>query len=231
MSSLFNCVHTLILVGMKARDKTDDQIEDSLTKVRKNRKVRQDQSRDGAPFIIWGADDENLHKFILHDKSSEEDGEKKEEEEQKEQKVLTVQRYFKERWGLNLKFPKMPIVFVGMNEWYPIEFIFQRFGKMKAANESEQIKAVLDYYNEHKGSRYISNVTEVRNMARQKLSNIGLSEADALQMFNLRRSNEPVQLEARILPEPTLRFKDTNARLKDGDWAVMRDKRGIKFAE
>ena len=96
---------------------------------------------------------------------------------------------------MTLKIPKMPIVFLGNKEWFPIEFLAQCFGKMKGANSTEHVKAKLDYYKEHAGTNYVRNVSEVMQATSQLH---GLSIDDILLQFNLRKSTEPVQLEAKV---------------------------------
>ena len=68
------------------------------------------------------------------------------------------------------------------------------------------------------------------NAASERLGDMGLNISDVLRQYNLRRAQEPVQLEARILPEPKLNFfADKEAELNDGSWPVMFEGSGIKF--
>lgn len=123
----------------------------------------------------------------------------------------------------------MPIVFLGNKEWFPLEFLYQTFGKMRAANSPEHVKAVLDYYNMHSGAKYMGNVSAVTE-ASNRIKRMGLNISDILKQYNLRKSSDPVKLEARVLQEPTLAFAEENAFLKNGDWSVMkRGNRRLKF--
>ena len=205
-------------IGMKEKGFSDEQIQRKNIRVRRNKKIREDQAH-GRLKIIWGADDETLYSFE----------ERKREDDGVPPKKYTVFSYNKERYNIVLQFPKMPIVFLGNKEWYPIEFLYQSFGKMKAANTPEHVKAVLDYYNTHAGTKYIGNVTEMFNKACNRMSAIGLNYDQILQQYNLRKKSDPVELEARVLEEPTLKFSDYSAFLKDGDWGVMKGGTGSRF--
>jgi hypothetical protein len=202
---------------MRDKGKSDAEIERSNIKVRRNKRVREDQNIKMK--IVWGADDENLYSFL----------ERKREDDGVPPKKYTVYSYNKERYGITLRYPKMPIVFLGNKEWFPIEFLFQSFGKMRAANSPEQVKAVLDYYNQHAGTGYVGNVSRMAQTACDRLQRMGLSIDQVLRQYNLRKSSEPIQLEARVLKEPTLSFAEYDANLKNGDWAVMRGGRGARF--
>ena len=101
--------------------------------------------------IIWGADDPALYSFP----------ERKRIDDGVEPRVYTVFTYYKERYNVTLRYPKMPLIFLGNKEWFPIEFLSQSFGKMRAANKPEQVKAVLEYYDQNAGSRNIVNIKDM----------------------------------------------------------------------
>ena len=169
--------------------------------------------------IIWGADDPALYSFP----------ERKRIDDGVEPRVYTVFSYYKERYNVALRYPKMPLIFLGNKEWFPIEFLSQSFGKMRAANKPEQVKAVLDYYNQNAGSRNIVNIKDMVDSVSGRLSSMGMNLDMILKQYNLRRKSEPVQLMARVLPLPTLNFAEREAFLKNGDWAVMNRGEGIRF--
>ena len=100
---------------------------------------------------------------------------------------------------------------------------------MKGANSPDQVKAVLDYYNEHAGTRYVGNVTDTFQAAVGRMESLGFTYKNILDQYNLRKSSDPVELETRVLKEPTLRFADRDAFLKDGDWGVMSRGRAARF--
>jgi len=60
-----------------------------------------------------------------------------------------------------------------------------------------------------------------------KLSNLLESnpQSDLLRLFGIERSDEPVRLKAKVLPEPQLRFQNSQARVTDGKW----DLRDVQF--
>ena len=182
--------------------------------------LRGDQNKNNQK-IIWAADDIALYSFFERKREGEDDG--------IPPKEYSVYSYFIERYGITLKYPKMPIVFLGNKEWFPIEFLSQCFGKMKAANSDDQKKAVLDYYNQHAGTNYVANISKMVETVSKRVGELGLTIDDVLQQYNLRKSTEPIKLQAKLLPEPTLRFCDHDAFLKNGDWSVMKGGRGVKF--
>ena len=56
-----------------------------------------------------------------------------------------------------------------------------------------------------------------------ELGQSGLTVENILQMYNLRVSREPVEVEARVLPEPTLKFAGGRAAgVKNGSWNLAR---------
>ena len=169
--------------------------------------------------IIWGADDPALYSFP----------ERKRIDDGVEPRVYTVFTYFKERYNVTLRYPKMPLIFLGNKEWFPIEFLSQSFGKMRAANNTEQKNAVLEYYKQNAGSNYIANIKDMVDKVSDRLSSMGMNLDMILKQYNLRRKSEPVQLMARVLPLPTLNFAEREAFLKNGDWAVMNRGEGIRF--
>ena len=185
--------------------------------------MKQDMQRD-KQSIIWGADDPALYSFT--------ERRRKGDDETKPLKEYTVVSYFKERYRINIKYPKMPIVFLGDKEWFPIEFLFQSFGKMKAANSTKQVNAVLDYYNKNAGTKYVANVTQLAKDSLGRLKQLGCGLDDILAQYNFRKSSDPVELEAKLLPEPKLRFGDNaDVWIKDGDFDIMNGRRPKQFVQ
>lgn len=90
-------------------------------------------SRDH-PGIIMTANDPELHSFEFKPrKPSEDDG------PDPPPIIYDVARYFRERKGITLAFPYMPMVYT-QDGYFPVEFLQQAFGKMKNANSSEQVR-------------------------------------------------------------------------------------------
>ncbi len=207
---------------MKEKGKKDEEIQRMSWRVRRNKMMRPDMSRDNQ-CIIWGADNAEWCSFETREKGADESAPPKKH---------TVQSYFKEAYNITLQYPKMPLVFVGEREWFPMEFLFQSFGKMKAANSPEQVNAVLDYYNTNSGTKYVENISNLAMKCHQRIKQLGFTLEEMLAQYNVRKSTDPVELEAKILPEPKLRFADennSNIRINDGDWMVMQRGRGRKF--
>jgi hypothetical protein len=193
---------------MKDKGKTDEDINRMSLTVRMNKTMKRldDATTEG---IMWGADDPSVHKFEVKDRDGE------------NPVTHTVASYFKERYNIVLRYPKMPLIFIGGKELFPIEFLFQRFGKLKGANLPEHVQAKLEYYNKKAGSQYVDNIDALSRQAFTRLGSLGLDADAMLRQYNLRRSNEPVQMEARLLDEPTLNFhEETRAELKNGSWAI-----------
>jgi len=90
--------------------------------------------------IIWSEDDKRLYSFevkgVIH----------------------TVASYFNSVHGLRLIHPKMPIIFVGNKECFPVEFLFQALCKMKNSNDPEQVNAVFGYNEEFSGTKNVQNI-------------------------------------------------------------------------
>jgi hypothetical protein len=54
----------------------------------------------------------------------------------------TIASYYHDVYGIRLRYPKMPIVFIGKKEWYPMEFLTQALAKTTGANNSDQVRGV-----------------------------------------------------------------------------------------
>ena len=83
---------------------------------------RDDDSMGKGKRIISSANDSTLYSFLV-------DGEE-----------TTVAAYFENRYGVKLKYPNMPIIYVDDiskhgGGWYPIEFAYQAFAKAKDNGE------------------------------------------------------------------------------------------------
>lgn len=208
---------------MKEKGHSEEKIHKMNVKVRRNKKLRTDPKHGE---IIWGANDPSLYSF--EERKRVDDGSPK--------KIYTVYSYNEERYGIKLKYPCMPIVFLGNNEWFPIEFLSQSFGKMKVSNstdhenqkvqQQDQKDAVLDYYDNNSGNKYIQNVSGLLTAACKDMENIGLNYEQILKQYNLTKSSQPVKLEARVLSAPTLIFAQNKASIENGDWGVRKRRTG-----
>jgi len=159
--------------------------------------------------IIWAADDPSLHEFEVKPRGSPKDtpGIKH-----------TVYSYFRETYNIELQFPKMPIVNLGRDGWFPIEYLFQAKGKARGANSPAHVQGVLGYYDENSGTGCVDNIAKLSQLACENTTRHGMRFGDMLKQFNLRRGTDPVALTAKVLPEPQLSFSNENASLRNGSW-------------
>lgn len=83
---------------------------------------REDDSKGHGQRIILSANNPALYSFTV------------------EGQETTVASYFENRYGIRLKYPSMPIIYVDDiskrgGGWYPIELVYQAFAKAKDNNE------------------------------------------------------------------------------------------------
>lgn len=154
--------------------------------------------RDGSgPPIVWVADDPEQYHFQCRGVT------------------YTVYNYMRERHGLTLKFPKMPIVSTKYG-YFPIEFLFQAMGLMKGANSDDQKNVVLAYHDATGGEKKIPSIQDAVSK---------LNRTVELQ-FGLDVGEQPLTLRATKLAEPSLLFgNDTTQDVHNGSWNL----RGVKF--
>lgn len=101
-------------------------------------KDREDDSRGKGHRILWSACDPHEFSFKHNDQE------------------VTVESFFESQYGIKLKFPHMPILYISNickrgGGWFPIEFCFQAFSKSKE-NSEDMVNNVLKYHvsQEHK---------------------------------------------------------------------------------
>lgn len=114
------------------RDKNQDEIEKTCRQMFKNKSLKADRMH-GSDKILWSARDSRVYSFDF-------DGVE-----------TTVNQYFKDKYGITLKFPHMPIIFAG-NGWFPIEFVYQTFAKTRGAHSEDMKSKSLMYWDEHAGT-------------------------------------------------------------------------------
>jgi len=135
---------------------------------------------------------------------------------------VTVEEYFQERYGIRLNFPRMPLIHTkirGRSNWIPIEFLWQSFGKAKDANGPENVRAVLAEKDSAAGPQLINQLRAVYASV--------LPEINAyLQSCNIQIDNEPLTLQARVLPNPQISFERGGATISNGSW----DTRNVTFS-
>lgn len=206
---------------MKKHGFSEEEIERRLVKMMKNKKLMTavpDEKKDEPTMgigkcIIWHADDPNLYHFKYGKGEAE--------------KPVTVAEYFRERYAIRLNYPCMPILCIGKPGWLPIELLFQAFSKMRDANSDAQKNAVLEYYDRNAGNENVLNVQNLLKQASRALERKGLNLSHVLSQYNLRLSESPIEVMAKVLPEPSVDFANEKARLNNGSWNLM----GKKFSQ
>jgi len=188
---------------LKERGRTDEQINRGRVMVRRNQFCK---------GIVWRPDE---HKFPVKkrgpDASPDDEG-----------VMHTVASYFESQYKISFQYPNLPLILLGKKNYLPLEFLFQASKKMRGANATEQVQAVLGYYDENAGYACIENITRLGNLACRDLRKNGVSFESVLSQFNLKRSEEPQRITAKLLAEPQLTFgRNNSARINNGSWNLF----------
>jgi hypothetical protein len=250
--SVFHChvfyLYYLIVKEQRGLNKSDSQIQRSLKRVKKNLKIKPDVTR-GKASILWVADDPDVYSFTRSENSHDEN-----KTDEEEPAILSVAQYFEQRHGVRLRYPKLPIVHVGDKNWYPIEFMYQAFERTKDANSPTHVSDLLKHFDENAGNRYVDEISSLLKQIEFKDANfekIGLVRCcepgrycvhvyhfSAVCNLSVSLSlfiNETcfilhsfiVELSAKILDQPHLKFGNQDASVSNGDWNL----RGVQFAK
>jgi len=207
---------------MKNRGLSDQEISRRLVKLRKNVKMHIEKAKEDDEFpskgigkcIIWNASDPNLYSFFYP-------------REGDDKKLVSVNEYYRKKYSIQLRYPCMPIVYCGkLKGWIPVEFLVQAFSKMKDANSDAQKNAVLEYYDRNAGNGNVVNIQNMLKQASRVLERRGLNVSHILSQYNLRLNDNPIEVMAKVLPEPNVNFANEQARLNNGSWNLM----GKKFS-
>lgn len=243
----------LIVKEQRGLNKSDAQIQRSLKRVRKNLKIKPDVTM-GKASILWVADDPAVYSIEKGAKARSgnlHDGNKTHEEEPV---ILNVAQYFEQRHGIKLRYPKLPIVHIGEKNWYPIEFLYQAFERTKDANSPTHVSDLLKHFDENAGNRYVDEISSLLKQIEFKDANfekIGLDRCCepgrycehvlhfsavcnlfvSLSLFIYELCfilhSFIVELSAKILDQPHLKFGNQDASVSNGDWNL----RGVQFAK
>jgi hypothetical protein len=185
--------------------------------VRRNKKMKADATHKIQ--IAWAADNPDMFSFSLDKDDTEIPLEN--------QRKYTVAAYYYEKKGIKLKFPHLPIICMGRDGFFPIEFVYQAFSKKKDANSSQDLKTTLDYYDKNAATESIQNIMHLKKTAENLQNARGVRMSDILMQYGFRIEQEPQEVDAKVLPLPTLSFKSGGAvQLGDGSWNLN----GVKFA-
>lgn len=137
----------------------------------------------------------------------------------------TVEQYMRQRHNVQLRFPHMPMIFLkdGRDEgFYPLEFIFQAFGKLKGTDNNAH---VLRFNDEFASTKRLDHLEMIKRHAEQVQRDSGQELSTLLRQFNLEASPEPLTLTATVLQQPVIHFHSRHAFPRDGSW----DLRNIRF--
>ena len=189
----------------KLRDegKSEEEIETKVkwrrrrnTKILQNKSLRRKGSQEDGPApIIWDADDPSVHSFeLLTDKDDPKSG-----------TMTTIAAYFKERHNMPLNYPHLPAIFIKdgrQDAYFPIEFLFQAFGKVKGVDMNKHLlKFNDDFASTHRVTHLETACADTKRVMAQPGQQ---SVATLLEQFHLSVHNEPMVLCATILKQPRI---------------------------
>jgi len=198
---------------MIAKGRTVEEYNRGRTQIRRNQSVRHIHGTNSG--IIWRPAEYKFEMKVRGPPLAE-------GEEPPPPREITVAAYYKERYNMELRYPHLPLIHIGRNNMMPMEFLFRASGKMKGANATDQVQAVLGYYDEKAGFECVNNISQLARIACEKLEQNGVSFTSILERFNLRRNPEPQRIMAKVLTEPKLAFSQNQpARVNNGSWNLM----------
>ena len=186
------------------------------TRIRKNLKIKPDVSL-GKACILWAADDPQIYSFELKHNPRNKDATT--QENQDENIKITLAEYFMQHHGIRLMYPSLPIVHIGDKNWYPVEMLYQAFDRTKDANSPSHVSDLLQHFDSIAGNKYVDRTSSL-------LKQLEFND-DSFEKIGLVRSCEPVQLSAKILDQPRLKFGNQDASVNNGDWNLNR----VEFAK
>jgi len=200
---------------VRSKNKTDAQIEKMKTRVRKNLKIKRDDSR-GKACILWAADDPQIYSFEKRKpRNRDATTQENQDEEPTEPPIkITLAEYFMQHHGIRLMYPSLPIVHIGDKNWYPVEMLYQAFDRTKDANSPGHVSDLLQHFDSIAGNKYVERTSSL-------LKQLDFND-DSFEKIGLVRSCEPVQLSAKVLDQPRLKFGNQDASVNNGDWNLNR---------
>ena len=167
---------------------------------------REDDSKGHGKRIISAADDRLLYSFSA------------------EGEELTVASYFDRKFGIKLKYPNLPIIYVDSiskhgGGWYPIEFVYQAFNKSKD-NSNEIVQNTLKYCDKIAGRDYIKEVQMKLDMLQLK-KNERVIFSDRLMRWGVTINESPEVETARVLMPPKISFNNNNVPVNNGSFNMQ----------
>ena len=217
---------------MRARGKSDDIIEKKRKQVRSHKRAKD---------IKWACNDPQEHSFTVPRQVQGQDqppalveGDEATADAPLPAPTIThtVASYFYENYGIRLKYPNMPLIKTGrvkmrdgfVDEWFPIEFLSQEFGKTRDA-DNQKLTAALQYNDERPGRESVDRIREMVRIANDLEKN-GLTHSDFLSRFGMKIDVEPQSFNGKVESEPKLHFSEANpAQVNNGDWRLADQRR------
>lgn len=139
--------------------------------------------------------------------------------------TTTVAEYFVNQYKTKtftrlIKYPHLMCLRVGKKGWIPVEFC-----EIKAG---QRYPRKLDGFQTSAMLKAASKTADVRkNLIEEDMKFLKMNENPYFKEFGISVSNEMVKFDGRVLPAPTIRYSNQNARVMNGGWN-MRENRLIK---
>ena len=216
-----SCTLTLFLIAYRQKlleeGKSESEIADKLKQSRRrNTKVYRNKKLMASEDLDWGADlERQSFEFKMRGAPEDQPGE-----------MVTIERYFLLRYKIKLRFPKMPIVHLldGKEEgWFPIEFLFQAWGKVRDTDHNPDVLKFNDHF---ASTDRIEHLKDVKMLVDEVKQQSGPELSMLLQQLHLTSSLRPEELTATVLQQPVVTFQGGNDKIPtDGSWNLA----GAKF--
>ena len=198
-------------------DKDPGEKERRIDKLAKRGQRNKRMSKD-EHSIVWAADDPEEHSFEFEYKN--------ERGELEAPLRTTVCEYYRRRYDIKLQYPKMPMVRISKEEYFPVEFLFQAQGPAPKCRDDNDAKTEITKYALSFNDKYAcrDRVQEIARVLHRQDFYEPL--AKKLQLLNLKMESSPLVLRAKVLRTP--RIVDgakSGFEVKNGSWNLQ----GKKF--
>lgn len=200
-----------------AEGKSESEIAEKLKQSRRrNTKVYRNKKLMKTDDLDWGADLEQ-QSFEYKHKGAPED---------QPGEIVTIERYFLLKYKMKIRFPKMPIVFLRDRKeegWFPVEFLFQAFGKVRDTDHNPDVLKFNDHF---ASTNRIEHLKDVKMLVDEVKQQSGPELSMLLQQLHLTSNLKPEELTATVLQQPVVKFQGGNDKIPiDGSWNIA----GAKF--
>jgi len=133
---------------------------------------------------------------------------------EKDGATVDVQGYYSRYYGIELRFPHLPIVSVGGKGYFPIEFLYQERSRV-GGNEKHRQEEVLKYHDRFAASRRADRVRTLKDYA-YGVNTDYKSLEELLKDFQVSIEAKPLESRAEILPCPVPRFRNRDGLVAQG---------------